>query len=492
MYTVILVDDEPVTFKSIRRIIEKRCLEFEIIAVANNGKEGLDTVKKLKPDLVITDVKMPIMDGITFANQIKKEMQDTLVVVISGYQDFEYVRGAIESGVCDYLLKPIVPGKLVDVMERMRERLEEIYWGKRNQLMRIMCQGGQPDRNNLKRYFGNKKYYAVLVRKNGLPRRITMNKEYELFSIKQEQVIMYARDVQEGLYLYQEDLVSPMSFRYYVEKMIKKFQDGSCYTTAIASEDSFQINSFPEQVGLFYRTLAERTIIGKNQILFLEKIKKKPEERNGPEKDWFSDITYLLKHKRYDSILDAVKKLLKEWGKREKSQLWIEGKVRQLFYLLISEGYLNSTVSETEFIIEDAFFYAVTIEELEESILAEIEKKGKGQSEEILKIDTPEYFQKFKDFIWIHMSEPLTLQRICKEFGVSQPYVSRFFRKYEGTSFSNYLTEIRIKKAKELLNQNKDMLIKDVASMVGYNDQFYFSRIFRSVVGASPTEYIKS
>lgn len=90
------------------------------------------------------------------------------------------------------------------------------------------------------------------------------------------------------------------------------------------------------------------------------------------------------------------------------------------------------------------------------------------------------------------MAKPLTLQQICKHFGVSQPYVSKFFRKYEGTSFGNYLTKIRIQKAKELLRYNKDILIKDVAYMVGYSDQFYFSRIFRSMEGVSPSEYIQS
>ena len=68
--------------------------------------------------------------------------------------------------------------------------------------------------------------------------------------------------------------------------------------------------------------------------------------------------------------------------------------------------------------------------------------------------------------------------------------LSRFFQKYEGQSFSNYLTEIRIQRAKELLKANQDLLIKDVAYMVGYNDQFYFSRVFHSVAGLTPTEYI--
>lgn len=490
MYTVILVDDEPVTFKSIRKIIETRCPDFMITSVASNGKEGLEKVWEQKPDLVITDVRMPVMDGITFAQHIHNEMPDTLVLMLSGYQEFEYVRGAIESGVCNYMLKPVVPGKFLKAMQQIRESLEEKYWMERNRLMRILCQGGKPKMSEIQKYFGSKRYYAILIRKNGLPRRIALNMEYELFSIKQEQVIMYARDVMEGLYLYSEELVSNMSREAFVEKSMQKYQDGACYVTVIFPENPFQIEQMADQIQRLYRTLAERTIIGKDQVIILEE----QEAETGKEKDqkdWFQEIRRLLEKKKFEYIPDEVRYLMREWKKDGKTQLWMESKVRHLFYLLLSSEYLDSTVLETEFVIEDAFFYAVSMEELEENILAEIEKKRREQEGTEIKPDTPEFFEQIKDYISEHLSEPLTLQQLCRYFGISQPYVSRFFRKYEGVSFSNYLTEARVRKAKELLRQNNDMLIKDVAFMVGYSDQFYFSRIFRSVVGVSPTEYVK-
>ena len=85
----------------------------------------------------------------------------------------------------------------------------------------------------------------------------------------------------------------------------------------------------------------------------------------------------------------------------------------------------------------------------------------------------------------------MTLGKICKYFGVSQSTLSKMFRTYEETSFSNYLTKIRIEKAESMMRQDPDAYIRDIADRCGYNDQFYFSRIFRSVTGTCPKEYME-
>lgn len=105
------------------------------------------------------------------------------------------------------------------------------------------------------------------------------------------------------------------------------------------------------------------------------------------------------------------------------------------------------------------------------------------------KIDTPEFLHTVKKDLKLHMSEEVTLQSICKKFAVSQSYLSRLFRKYENQTFNEYLTGLRVARAMELLETDKSMLVKDVAAMVGYKDQFYFSKIFRSVTGKMPSEW---
>lgn len=87
------------------------------------------------------------------------------------------------------------------------------------------------------------------------------------------------------------------------------------------------------------------------------------------------------------------------------------------------------------------------------------------------------------------MEKPLTLQLVSKELGISQTYLSKMFRKYENKSFNNFLTQIRMEEAKRLIKSDKDLYIKDIAALVGYPDQFYFSRLFRSYTGVCPSDY---
>lgn len=107
MLKILLVDDEPSAIKLLTYIIEHRYKEFEIVGTAENGQEGLEKIALLKPNIVITDVKMPIMDGIELAAHIKQDYPNIYCIIASGYDDFEYARGALKSGVVDYLLKPI-------------------------------------------------------------------------------------------------------------------------------------------------------------------------------------------------------------------------------------------------------------------------------------------------------------------------------------------------------------------------------------------------
>ena len=117
-YTVIIAEDEPLALKTVCSIIEKKCPNFRIAATAADGQDALDKIRRLKPDLVISDIKMPLMTGVEIAEILHREIPDILVLIISGYAEFEYAQSAIRSGVSDYLLKPIYPDVLNDSLSR--------------------------------------------------------------------------------------------------------------------------------------------------------------------------------------------------------------------------------------------------------------------------------------------------------------------------------------------------------------------------------------
>ncbi|AEI39050.1 response regulator transcription factor [Paenibacillus mucilaginosus] len=117
MYSVLLVDDEKWVRTSLRKVIERTGLPFEVAREASHGLEALDILKEAPVDMVLTDVRMPVMNGMSFVQQLRQTAREQSVIVVSGYDDFAYVQGALRLGVTDYLLKPVE-------VEEMRACLE--------------------------------------------------------------------------------------------------------------------------------------------------------------------------------------------------------------------------------------------------------------------------------------------------------------------------------------------------------------------------------
>lgn len=190
-------------------------------------------------------------------------------------------------------------------------------------------------------------------------------------------------------------------------------------------------------------------------------------------------------------FLETLWDFIKNAGEAEYPQLRLERFVRQMSVKV--QQYLNyqGDVFEDEMMLEDAFYDAGSVKELYDS-LKSIFIRYWREDKEAVKLDSPEFLETIEDYIRKHLSEDITVSSVCREFGLSQSYLNLIFRKHGKQAFHSYLRNVRIERAKEIMERNPQMFIKDVAMMTGYKDQFYFSRIFRAVTGISPSEYIDS
>ena len=125
MYKVFLIEDEIVIREALERMIPWNEYGFELVGKAKDGEIALPMIRKTKPDVLITDIKMPFMDGLTLSGIVKKEFPDIRIVIVSGYDDFEYAKKAIALGVDDYLLKPIAKAEFVNVLQKIYQDFEE-------------------------------------------------------------------------------------------------------------------------------------------------------------------------------------------------------------------------------------------------------------------------------------------------------------------------------------------------------------------------------
>jgi len=484
MFNVIVVDDEPTAVDYICTIIETKCSKFRVVDTANNAKDGLEKVYQHRPDLVITDIKMPIMNGIDFVKKIKEKLPDIHAIIVSGYQDFEYAKGAIQLGALDYVLKPINPTLLTNTLDSIAPKLNVTLAYNRNSLLRSISKGGSVSESEVQRCFPDNKYYAAIIRKNGLPRRFSNNSNLEIYSNEDEMIFLYGRDEMESLYICPEEILALPKFKDFINRTLKKGQYQEGYTTSIIVSKSFETKELFQVVKSLYKNLDSRIVIGCTQTIILD----------GGEIDVIHSsledirrMEYIIRKERWDLIKAEFIGLMSKWAKEKCPQLWIERFVRQIFYSLQAH-YKNSIVDEYEFMLEDAFYYAASIEELTESLLDVFHQSIRTDISYSLR-DTKNLLESIKEYLNKHISEMITLQSVCKVFGITQPYLSKLFREYEEKSFNNYLTTIRINYAKKLMSENKEFFVKDIAAMVGYNDQFYFSRVFCSVTGSRPSTY---
>lgn len=124
-YRIVLCEDEPLLLERLRRMLEGLDLGFTVVGMAENGREALNALKETGADLLITDIRMPVMDGIELIKKLQEEQPQLACMMISGYGDFEYARTALRLGVCEYLLKPVSEEELKMALQRIRRKLEE-------------------------------------------------------------------------------------------------------------------------------------------------------------------------------------------------------------------------------------------------------------------------------------------------------------------------------------------------------------------------------
>ena len=486
MYRVLVVDDEPVSAQYVKKVIEIKCPEFEIAAVKGSGEEAIHVMEEESIDVLVTDIMMPNMNGLELVTYVSQHMDHVISVIISGYQDFEFAQSAIRVGVSDYLLKPINPTEMQKLFEKLKQRLDWDYYTRRNKLLHYLSADAMPrvDSKLLRRVFTEKQYYAAIIRKGGLISRFVSRLKQEIYSMKDEQMIIYGRDEMEMLYVYPEKLVV-LDFTAMMNHNFYKQSSDETYLTMVVRKDPFEIDELPQVMRELYHTLDQSIVIGKEQKIELGEEKNSRKDLHSEKK--FEDLMYFVRCRDMERTGETLKETLDLWEKEERPQFYVEEKVRYLFYEMINHGILEKY---DEHLFDDLFADVISMKELKDSILEFIDQNkvvknsGRGAVRQ-------EVFEQITEYMKHHPPENLSIQNVCRQFGISQTTLSRLFRNYANMSYNNYLIRMRVEMAQKMLREQKDSYIKDVATAVGYSDQFYFSRIFRSVTGMSPSEYVE-
>ncbi len=424
MYRIMIVDDEVWVKRGLKEQIEWDNLHAELTGEACDGEEAYELALKLRPDIIITDIKMPHMNGIEFMELINRDMPDVRVIVISGYSEFELVQKAMVNKAINYILKPINEKDLnhslsIAVKEVEKARVEKA------------------ERQSLKK-----------ILNRSLP------------ALKEKYMNMLISNMD----------ISNHDFQRYMSDLEIKFANTGFQAVSV------NICNYPDQSGI------------------------------GPDENGNDNLSFSI-----DSIISECRKLKQNFicaknanNKHEHVILLGHGRINdkqavnaeaQSFLLDVVKN-LNNFLGLITCIGVGRLYE--NIEHISDSYIEAVHASKKLKSlnlpgilffDDMKKRDmNDDIAQKVAEYIQNHYNEPITLESTAEIFYLNPSYFSRTFKIKLGENFIDYLTRVRMEKAIKLM-RDPSLKTYDIAEMVGYNNTNYFSKLFKKIMGCSPTEY---
>ena len=475
---ILLVDDEPAALRHLQTVVEFTGVQCKIVGTAENGAQAIELVDRLLPDVVITDMKMPVIDGIAFALMLKDNHPHVLTAVVSGYQEFEYLKGAIKSGVADYLLKPVGIEQMKSILLAFSEKVTISYEAKRLAILSELRLGAIVAESDLSKYFLDSSLYVAILRRGGIVSRLSAHKQNdEVVPIRVEGCLnLHGRDENEAI------LIA-------LERPVLTGYDGRHgeYMTIVRLDSSVDIKSFAGICKLLYTALDSFIVVGKSMDVIISPDDNLPSTSNY-EFDNLARIKHYMSSTQYEKLKHALVDAFARWEKESRQAIWVESALNRLFSVALKHAPPQNS-ENVFYAVQEAVLNAQSCGELMAATWALLERVLQIPEIKPQRIDSQLFFERIKTYIETNFAESLSLQTICSAFGISQTYANKLFRKYADASFTEFLTSLRMEKAKEYLMQKPKIPVKDVAQMVGYSDQFYFSKVFRIATGIPPSEY---
>lgn len=544
MLKIFLAEDEVIVRETIKRMIPWEDLGFELVGEAADGEMALPLLIRQQPDLLITDIKMPFMDGLTLAKLAKKEIPELKVVILSGYDDFNYAKQAISIGVEDYLLKPITKNALIERLTEIRSRYEhektqKEYYEKFQREMQAY------EKNSSRDFFealvgGSMDMMEVYKRAEKLGLDIvaeaynvlifTMNCD-EDFSGQREEYSSWEAESLELLENFFSGHSSAMLFRSNVFSygvLIKGQKENIDENTRACVDEITRILNRQEgrqewflavgqpverlsQIQKSYHTasraFSQRYLYDEN-ILCYDEMEMMEQHSTLEEAE---DNAYLQKVD-VNALNPAILQKFLSNGLKEET----ENFVKDYFYAIGQEP-MESLVFRNYVILNVRFSVISFLKglgcdtnEMEpadtEEVLAE---SGKNMESAIayaekmisraIEIRDQNSGNKNRsilktavDFIDSHyMDEDISLNTVANVANVSSNHFSALFSQNMGQTFIEYLTSLRMSKAKELLRCT-GMRSSEIAGEIGYKDAHYFSYLFKKTQGMTPSDYRKA
>ncbi len=518
MHTVLIVEDEMLISIGIQNMIAWSELDMVVVGDARNGKEGLELYYQERPDVILTDIKMPIMDGLEMIREIRKQDKETRIIVLSCYEEYGLVRDAFKIGISDYILKlEMFPEDMNNVIQKVKQELLDADIGGKKEKNSERSTWTHKDIESICRdfiFYQGSTYQefknvmdAMSIKENQLTvcimegdsyqdkqdieteRRIVVNLIQELLSENDRGVVFEEQSNRYLLLLSFAETESGAERKTKLERLLQRIQH--VIENYIGSRMVFGISHFDDSYMNLHKMYQEALKAVQWSFLLQEDITcygsrtamRKLEKMLIQFEEKVSQDNRLTDNCK-DEILQKIS-ILKSIQEPELGV--IKETFRHLIYRVSFDVRHYDAILKMVFDSTEKIRLASSLDELIRIFENLIEMMPKDQ--EYMSVNGE--VKQAIIYIREHYNETdISLLKVAGVVGLNKEYFSSLFKKNTGMGFSEYVNKIRMNKACELL-KTTTLRTYEVAQRVGVQDESYFSRVFKKIVGMRPNDYRK-
>jgi len=527
-YSLLMVDDEQEVIDVMVRKLDWDAMGFTVCGRAENGIEALELAKELQPDVVMMDIKMPFMDGLEVSSQLKQLFPDIVIIICSGFDEFEFAKEAIALGVEDYLLKPVDSDEIIRVLEKVHGQLDserarrsgvqelEKYYKKslpmlRENFLDMLVEGPITEerlRDGITEYKLDlsSRYYVVSVihvSTSDMPE----NMSPRLAQLSVRQLCEEWNKDLEGMYIfnYRGHIVSitPMDdlsgMNQFTDNCARfcRLAKHSCKVTVTVGIGVAVTD--PKEIYVSYKSAREavsyRVLYGCGTAININEINP-DEDYSGVDGDEklqkiFKQIKMGSSQDVENAVADYTASLVESRMNINRFRLELMDTVTRFYKFCINNDVESDKIFGGKDDDSDLYAQLVQMGSADEigHRIKEISLKIREELMSSRDSKTGSLIKRAEDYVRDNYYNPeLTVDMVCSELNLSAAYFSTVFKKETGKTFITYLTDYRMKEAVRLLiEENEKTYI--IAERVGYSDANYFSYVFKKQFGVSPTIY---
>ncbi|WP_054942572.1 response regulator [Paenibacillus ihuae] len=511
MYKLFIADDEQLVVETLSAMIDWDASGVQIVGTANNGKQALERILQSDPDIVLTDIRMPGLNGLDLIRALKENGRKAECIIVSGYSEFEYAKEAIELEAVDYLIKPTELEEVAKTVSRAIERLERKadQTGNRPELRiakaldsavftDLIVHGKRPTFDQTP-FEGYDQFAAILIGSSATLWLERMKNKgvtdallsflanrgivVELFYEQQKVILLCMANLEEYAPLTEILMAAAVTFSNdsSLDDISLSFGIGPVVTNIMHAHISFLAADKACQMGLFFGV----PVMNVNSWPEITRVSERVVS------EWSNQIQSFIRYeqKEFEEMLECwtewgTKQLIAPVTLKKTGALWANR-----LHDLIGQDYgikIERVIGDRMRLIEEIheapdwaslkkicmdlaqsiqFYLNVTKTTLKEKVVYEI-----------------------KAYLESHYHENIQLDQLAERFDLNASYVSNLYSKSTGQTILEYVTLLRIVKAKKMLRESSFKISK-ISSYVGYDNQRYFCQVFKKHVGVSPGQY---